>query len=98
MKKVKIVLSENLSIGQVVKSKLGRDQGNLFFIIKIVDEEYVLVADGDIRKLDKPKLKKVKHLKKSNAISKAVKNKIEANESINDAFLRAELKKLNLMA
>lgn len=92
------MLSEDLSIGQVVKSKSGRDQGNSFFIIKIIDEEYVLLADGDKRKLDKPKLKKVKHLKKSNIISKAIKNKIEANESINDAFLRAELKKLNLMA
>lgn len=57
------MLSDNLSIGQVVKVSLGRDQGNLFFVVKIINNEYVLIADGKKRKLDKPKLKKVKHLK-----------------------------------
>lgn len=57
------MLSDNLSIGQVVKVSLGRDKGNLFFVVKIINNEYVLIADGKKRKLDKPKLKKVKHLK-----------------------------------
>lgn len=57
------MLSDNLSIGQVVKVSLGRDKGNLFFVVKIINNEYVLIADGKKRKLDKPKLKKVRHLK-----------------------------------
>ncbi|MBU5308731.1 KOW domain-containing protein [Clostridioides mangenotii] len=89
------MLSEDLSIGQVVKVSSGRDKGRLFFIVKIVDDEYVLIADGKKRKLVKPKLKKVKHLKKYNFINNEVKEKIISDQEITDCFLRAELTKLN---
>ncbi|MCR1954182.1 KOW domain-containing protein [Clostridioides mangenotii] len=92
---MKKVLSEDLSIGQVVKVSSGRDKGRLFFIVKIVDDEYVLIADGKKRKLVKPKLKKVKHLKKYNFINNEVKEKIISDQEITDCFLRAELTKLN---
>ncbi|MBP1856457.1 ribosomal protein L14E/L6E/L27E [Clostridioides mangenotii] len=92
---MKIVLSEDLSVGQVVKVSSGRDKGRLFFIVKIVDDEYVLIADGKKRKLVKPKLKKVKHLKKYNFINDEVKRKIISDQEITDCFLRAELTKLN---
>ncbi|GAA0225685.1 KOW domain-containing protein [Metaclostridioides mangenotii] len=89
------MLSEDLSVGQVVKVSSGRDKGRLFFIVKIVDDEYVLIADGKKRKLVKPKLKKVKHLKKYNFINDEVKRKIISDQEITDCFLRAELTKLN---
>jgi ribosomal protein L14E/L6E/L27E len=91
------VLLNDLSVGQVVMSKSGRDKGRLFFVLKIVNDEYVLISDGDTRKLDKPKLKKVKHLIKYKLISKDVKNKILSSEDFNDAFLRCELKRLRPM-
>ena len=89
------MLSNDLSIGQVVKNISGRDSGRLFFIIKIVNEKSVYISDGKKRKLEKPKLKKVKHLQKYGIINCEVKNKIELNESITNAFIRAELGKLN---
>ena len=89
------MLSKDLCIGQVVRNLSGRDTGRLFFIVKVVDDEYVLISDGKKRKLEKPKLKKVKHLQKYDIINNAVKDMIESNESIKDAFLRAELGKLN---
>lgn len=89
------MLSKDLSLGQVVINSSGRDAGRLFFIVGIVDKEHVLISDGRKRKLDKPKLKKVKHLQKYNLINLQVKEKLEAKESITDAFLRAELTKLN---
>jgi len=89
------MLSKNISIGQVVKNTSGRDTGRLFFIVKIIDDEYVLISDGRKRKLGKPKLKKVKHLQKYHIINNTVKNMIESKEYITDAFLRAELGKLN---
>ncbi|WP_315169187.1 KOW domain-containing protein [Metaclostridioides mangenotii] len=89
------MLSEDLSVGQVVKVSSGRDKGRLFFIVKIVDDEYVLIADGKKRKLVKPKLKKVKHLKKYNFINNEVNRKIISDQEITDCFLRAELTKLN---
>lgn len=89
------MLSKNLSEGQVVEVSSGRDIGRFFFIIKIVDHEYVLISDGKKRKLDKPKLKKVKHLKRYDVINNKIKSKIKSGQEITDAFLRAELTKLN---
>lgn len=48
--------------GQVVRSKKGRDEGKVFVVIDIIDKDYLYLVDGKLRKLDRPKKKKVKHL------------------------------------
>lgn len=48
--------------GRVVMSLQGRDAGRFFIIVDIVDEQYVMLSDGDSRKLNHPKKKKTKHL------------------------------------
>lgn len=44
--------------GQIVKSKSGRDKGDVFFVVEVIDDDYVLIADGDRRKSENPKRKK----------------------------------------
>lgn len=88
------MLSKNLNVGQVVEALCGRDQGKLFFIKQIIDDKYVLIVDGKSRKLDKPKIKKIKHLNISNFVDEKVKNKLLNGEDITDSFIRAELNKL----
>lgn len=51
-----------LSAGCVVRSRAGRDSGRLFLVIGVLDEEHLLLADGDLRKVEKPKKKKLRHL------------------------------------
>lgn len=55
---------ERLSIepGRVVLSRQGRDEGRYFVILEVVDEQFVMMADGLTRKLTHPKKKKLKHL------------------------------------
>ncbi len=48
--------------GRVVRSKAGRDSGRLFLVVGVFDDEHLLVADGDLRKVERPKKKKLKHL------------------------------------
>ncbi|MEI6132005.1 MAG: RNA-binding protein [Bacillota bacterium] len=48
--------------GNIAKSKAGRDKGRLFVVIKVIDDKYVLIADGELRKAEKPKKKKNIHL------------------------------------
>lgn len=48
--------------GQVVRSKKGRDEGKVYIIMNIIDDDLLLLVDGKLRKLDRPKKKKVKHL------------------------------------
>lgn len=51
-----------LKLGQVVMSTQGRDAGRLFIVVGFAEENHVLICDGALRKIDKPKKKKVKHL------------------------------------
>lgn len=50
-------MSLEYQIGQVVYSKSGHDQGDVQMICAI-EGEYLLLADGRRRKLEKPKRKK----------------------------------------
>ena len=50
-------------IGSIVTAKAGRDKGRSFAIVAAVDSEYMLLADGSTRKIEKPKKKKLKHLR-----------------------------------
>ncbi len=52
-----------IPIGSTVESKAGRDEGRRFIVVKSLNDEYVLLSDGDTRKLEKPKKKKRRHLK-----------------------------------
>ena len=47
--------------GQIVIPKSGRDKG-LPMVIVGTEDEYAFIADGKMRRLDKPKKKKHKHL------------------------------------
>ena len=47
--------------GRVVISLAGRDEGRRFVVIE-ADEMYAMIVDGDLRKVDRPKKKKRKHL------------------------------------
>ena len=49
--------------GRVVLSTQGRDEGRYFIVLEVIDEQFVLMADGLTRKLDHPKKKKIKHLR-----------------------------------
>lgn len=81
-------LATDLKIGQIVKSKAGRDTGRIFLVYQVMDEDYVSVIDGDLRKLSTPKRKKVKHLIIYNTVLTEFAEKLQSNENLNDAFVR----------
>lgn len=49
--------------GDVVRSVAGHDSGKRFVVLEVIDEQYVLIADGKTRTVEKPKKKKNKHLR-----------------------------------
>ena len=53
--------------GSLVYSISGRDKGTLFLVLKR-EGEFVYLADGDLRKLENPKKKKIKHINKTNTL------------------------------
>ncbi len=49
-------------IGSIVTSKAGRDKGRTFVVTATEGEEFVMLADGETRRVSRPKKKKLKHL------------------------------------
>ncbi|SFI35141.1 hypothetical protein SAMN05192551_11326 [Tindallia magadiensis] len=85
---------QQVRVGQVVQSKKGRDHGRYFVIIDVLDLDYVLLVDGKLRRLDKPKKKKVKHFRVSNHISEEIKCRVESDSKLSNALVRKEIEKL----
>ena len=87
-------MNGKIQIGQIVKSISGRDQNRYFIIVSIVDDKNVLISDGKLRKIQKPKLKKIKHLHVTSAVSDNM-DKINYKDlQSQDAFIRKELELL----
>ena len=80
-----------------MKSRDGRDKERVLIVVEVIDEHYVHVADGDLRKLEKPKKKKVKHLNKLDLVSAEVKDKALSDMKLNNALLRKEVEKAGLI-
>lgn len=78
-------------IGRVVQSRQGRDAGRCFVILQVVDESYVMMADGLTRKLSHPKKKKVMHLKPKPVRMDGVAEQLESRQLL-DSDLRKFLK------
>ena len=74
----------------LVVSKAGRDQGQLFYVID-ADEQYVYLADGKSRRLEKPKRKKRKHIEQIPRTESRVADKIRSGDKVLNSELRREL-------
>ena len=82
-----------VEIGRVVISKCGRDQGRIFLVTGEIDEEFVLISDGDTRKIAKQKKKRRKHLKPTLKLSQELRERILKGDMPEDFEIRACLSK-----
>ena len=80
--------TEDLQIGQLVKSKAGIDKGKLFIIKDIINDKYVYIVDGDLRKISNPKKKKIKHLIIYKRIFKEFQEQIKSSTKITNVFVK----------
>ncbi|NLX64100.1 MAG: RNA-binding protein [Clostridiaceae bacterium] len=75
-------------IGRYAWSKSGRDKGRLFIIIGIYDDQHVLIADGEYRRVENPKKKKLKHLNITNSTAEEIKALVEMKKKLLNADLQ----------
>ncbi|MBR6669071.1 MAG: KOW domain-containing RNA-binding protein [Clostridia bacterium] len=81
--------------GRVVLSTQGRDEGRYFIVLEVIDEDFVLMADGLTRKIDHPKKKKVKHLRPKPIVVN-VDGSTLPNKHLQDSDLRRYLRENGL--
>lgn len=51
-----------MQVGYVVKSLKGHDAGRVYLVVAVLNADFVLLSDGEYRKLDNPKQKRIKHV------------------------------------
>ena len=78
------------NISDVVKATAGRDQNELFYVIA-VDGEYLTLANGKDRPLDRPKRKKRKHVQKVLRSETRVAEKFRRGDKVLNGELRRDL-------
>lgn len=82
-------MDNSYKIGYFAVSKAGHDCNEIYVIIN-VDSEYVYLADGKFKTVDKPKKKKNKHVQIINNIDQAIELKLSQNKLlINEDIKRA---------
>ena len=84
-----------VALGQIVVSRAGRDAGRRFVVVGVVDDFFVEISDGDLRKLEKPKKKKIKHLNITAEKVDSLEEKLKSGARITNAEIRKALAVLN---
>ena len=80
----------DLIISDVVLSTTGRDKGNIFYVIGI-EGDFLYLANGKDRTLDRPKRKKQKHVQKVLRSETRVAAKLQSGDKVLNSELRKEL-------
>ena len=71
----------------IVKSTAGSDKGEIFFVLA-TEGDFLLLADGKLRPVERPKRKRRKHVVLRRADGGELSRRIRSNESITNSELR----------
>jgi large subunit ribosomal protein L14e len=85
--------SGNPRIGQLVRINRGREADQYAIIIDVLDETFVLLADGEKRKFDRPKRKNIHHVDLLNYISPEVEKSMLETGRVTNGKLRFAISK-----
>lgn len=83
-------------VGRIVKVLRGREQEKYAVIVRIIDERFVCIADGNKRKFDGSKKKNLLHLELLPEVSGEVASSIMETGRVTNGKLRFALNKFML--
>ena len=87
-------IPNDITISDVVVSTAGHDRGELFYVIS-TDEQFLYLANGKDRSLDKPKRKKRRHVQKVLRSETRVAGKLISGDKVLNGELRRDLASLS---
>ena len=79
-----------ISKADMIVSLAGRDKDQLFFVVD-TDKEFIYIADGKGRRLESPKRKKRRHVRKLPLYPSRVAEKLRNGDKVLNSELRREL-------
>ena len=80
-----------INIGDIVVSTAGHDRGEYYLVIEC-DKDFIYVADGRLKTLDKPKKKNIKHVSRLGKSDEFIDIR-KSDNNFNDVKLKYLLKK-----
>ena len=80
----------DIELSDIVVSLNGRDKGKQFFVVAMI-EAYALLCDGKSRRIEKPKRKKLKHLRFEAKSGCRTAEKIRNGDKITNSEMRKAL-------
>ncbi len=87
--------ADRFALGQLVKSKAGRDKGKYYFVCgKSKDGTRLLLVDGVKKSFAHPKEKNYQHVQIINLVSEGIKAKIQQQKTVTDEEIRSSFKEL----
>jgi ribosomal protein L14E/L6E/L27E len=89
-------LEQNSLLGKVVNSKAGRDMHRNFIVVGIINDEYVYISDGELRKMEKPKKKKVKHLNFKGTVAEEIRDIILSEKQVTNSKIKIFLQSADI--
>jgi len=93
LKKERLIKKCGIDLGSIVQSLAGRDKGSLFIVVE-VDENYVYLVDGDIRKVENPKRKKIKHVELTRFFDGNIAERIAKKNKITNQDIKRVIKEI----
>lgn len=85
-------MQNNDLIGKVVLSKAGRDINHLYVVVRQIEKDYVLLANGNTKLTKMPKKKKIKHLSILEDIDDELLSSIQSCDKSTDLKIKRFLK------
>jgi len=81
-------------IGRLVFSQSGRDRGKAFVVVGVLQDRYILIADGDVHKIEKPKKKNIRHVKVSNIVADKVYEYLDRGEKPDNYLIKKNIQSI----
>ena len=85
-------------IGGICQSIQGRDKDRFYIIKEISEGGFVLVTDGNFKKIASPKKKRLKHLRLLPDRAESIGAKFESGDKVFDTEVYSALKTYNVPA
>jgi ribosomal protein L14E/L6E/L27E len=77
-----------MAVGQLVISRCGRDRGEAYLVLELIDETSVYLVNGDKRRIENPKRKNIKHLWFCPAMAETLAGAWEAGQQVSNIEVR----------
>lgn len=78
----------------MVFSQNGRDRGRAFVVVGVPEQNYILIADGNLRKIEKPKKKNLRHIKVSHMVLDQICETINKGERPDNSIIKNNIRSI----